>query len=77
MTRKVRVKVGTDGAVEAEFVGFSGSDCLEEAEKLAENLARFGLLVDPTSVRKKTQAELEAETGTTQEERDPVPAQRK
>jgi hypothetical protein len=77
MTRKVTVKVGTDGAVEADFVGFSGSDCLEEAEKLAENLARFGLLVDPTSVHKKTQAELEAETGTTQEERDPVPARRK
>jgi hypothetical protein len=73
MTREIRVKVERDGSVEADFRGFVGDDCLEEAERLAGILARFGLEVDPVGARKKTPAEIEAETGVEEEERDRVP----
>ena len=73
MTRKVAVRVLPDGSVQADFIGFRGEDCLEEADRLADTLARFGLSVDPTVVRKKTQAEIEDELGTGASERDRVP----
>jgi hypothetical protein len=76
MTRGVKVKVLPDGSVEADFVGFGGSDCFDEAERLAANLARFGLKVDVAGLRKKTQAQIDEETGTTAETRDGVPTRR-
>jgi len=74
MVRKVTVKVGRDGSVEADFSGFAGDDCLEEADRLAQALARYGLRVNPVEARKKTAAEIEAELGVEAEERDQVPA---
>ncbi len=76
MTRGVRVKVLPDGSVEADFVGFGGSDCLDEAERLAANLVRFGLKVDVAGLRKKTQAEIDEEAGTAAQTRDGVPTRR-
>ncbi len=76
MTRQVKVKVLPDGTVEADFSGFAGSDCLEEAERLAANLARFGLKVDVAGLRKKSAAEMDEETGTTDESRGQVPTRR-
>lgn len=76
MTRRVHVKILPDGAVEADFVGFGGSDCLDEAERLAANLARFGIKVDGAQLRKKPLAEIEDETGTTEKTRDGVPTRR-
>ncbi|MCL6580430.1 MAG: DUF2997 domain-containing protein [Firmicutes bacterium] len=73
MARQVKVKVLPDGSVEADFVGFGGTDCLDEAERLAENLARFGLRADPTAVRRKTSAEIAKETGEEEQGRDRVP----
>ncbi|HCJ10519.1 MAG TPA: hypothetical protein DHW14_05080 [Clostridiales bacterium] len=73
MPREIKVKVRPGGSVEADFRGFAGDDCLEEAERLAGVLARFGLEVDPVRARKKTPAEIEAETGVEEEERDRVP----
>lgn len=61
--RKVTVKVRPDGSVEADFAGFVGDACLDEAERLAEMLARFGLEVSPVQAHKKTPAEIERETG--------------
>lgn len=61
-TRRVEVKVKPDGSVEADFAGFHGDDCLDEAQRLAEMLARFGLEVSPVAARKKTPAEIERET---------------
>lgn len=66
-----------DGSVKADLSGFSGEHCLEEADRLAEVLARFGLLVSPTAVRKKTASEVEAETGTASDPEDWVPTRRK
>lgn len=76
MTRKITVKVLPDGSVNADFAGFAGDDCLEEADRLAETLARFGLAVDPTAVRKKTQSEIEEEIGSGAPRRDQVPTRR-
>jgi len=77
MGRKITVTVERDGSVEADFSGFTGDDCVEEADRLAEVLSRFGLKVNPAEARKKTAAEIEAETGVEEEERDRVPTREK
>lgn len=73
MTKKISVKVLADGSVQADFVGFAGDNCLDEADRLAENLARFGLAVDPAAVRKKSQAEIDRELGEDVSKRGRVP----
>ena len=57
--RRVKVSVLPDGSVEADFSGFAGSDCVEEAERLAANLARFGLKVETRGLVRKSSAETE------------------
>jgi hypothetical protein len=76
MARGVKVKIGADGSVEADFTGFSGAGCLDEAERLAANLARFGLRVDSEGLRKKTESEIASEIGAAVQGRDPVPTRR-
>jgi len=76
MTRGVKVKIGPDGSVEADFTGFAGSDCLDEAERLAGNMARFGLKVDIEGLRKKSGSEIAGEAGGSAPSRDPVPTSR-
>ncbi len=76
MGRSIKVKILPDGSVEADFSGFAGSDCLDEAERLADILARFGLKVDPTAVRRKAPDETGVPTGEPGERRDRIPASR-
>jgi hypothetical protein len=76
VARKVKITILKDGSVKADFIGFGGTDCLDEADRLASSLARFGLRAVATSVERKTLAQIEAETGPEDTGREPVPARR-
>jgi hypothetical protein len=67
MTRRIDVQVNRDGTMRAEFSGFAGDDCIDQAEKLRQVLAGFGVLVEPTAVERKDPAEIAAETGISEE----------
>jgi hypothetical protein len=59
----VDIQVQKDGTFRAEFSGFAGDDCIDEAEKLRSVLADFGVLVDPIAVERKDPAQIAIETG--------------
>ena len=47
--RKIQVTVHKDGTTTTDFDGFVGPACLQEAEKLRERLARFGIVMEQTN----------------------------
>jgi hypothetical protein len=59
--REVRFTIRKDGRLEAEFSGFPGEDCLEEAKTLSEALSTLGLKMTPREVIMKTPAQIETE----------------
>ncbi len=63
MTKRIEILVNMDGTFKAEFSGFAGDDCIEQAERLQAVLAGYGLLVDPVTVERKDPAEIAVETG--------------
>lgn len=63
MTKRVDVQVHKDGTLRAEFSGFAGDDCLDQAERLRAVLAGFGLLIDPVMVERKDPGQIAAELG--------------
>ena len=72
MTKRVDVKVGRDGHLQAEFSGFAGDGCIDEAERLRQVLAGFGLLVEPLTVERKDPAQIALEIGEDEETREAV-----
>ncbi len=76
MGRDIKVKILPDGSVKADFTGFAGGDCVDESDRLARLLARFGLKVNPIEVTHKTPAQIRAEAGDTEESGEWVPTKR-
>ncbi|MEW6032995.1 MAG: hypothetical protein AB1645_08995 [Bacillota bacterium] len=74
MTRKITVEITRSGEIKADFAGFAGDDCVEEADRLAAVLARFGLSVAPAEVRRKSEAEIREELGAATTSRAGIPA---
>lgn len=75
MTKRIDVQVNRDGTMKAEFSGFAGDDCIDQAERLRAVLAGFGVLVQPITVERKDPAQIAAESGIAEEARtkDPRP----
>lgn len=73
MPRRIDVEVGRNGQVKAEFSGFEGETCLEEAEALERVLKELGLWAIPVTVTPKTAAQIEDELGATKETKKGVP----
>ncbi|MDP2870982.1 MAG: hypothetical protein Q8P31_00335 [Bacillota bacterium] len=69
MPKRIDVQINRDGTMKAEFSGFAGDDCIDQAERLREVLAGFGLLVEPAAVERKDPAQIAAETGVEEEVR--------
>lgn len=69
MSKKIDVQINRDGTIKAEFSGFAGDDCIDQAEKLRTVLAGFGLLVEPTAAERKDPGQIAAEIGIEQEVR--------
>jgi hypothetical protein len=67
MARKVDITVDRKGRVRADFVGFPGDDCYDEAENLRRALAHFGVTAASSEVVKKTPAQIESERAETVE----------
>jgi len=72
MPRKVDVRVDRDGHLKAEFSGFVGDECIDQAERLRAVLAGFGLLVEPLTVERKDPAQIALEVGEDEEAREAV-----
>ncbi|HHY38913.1 MAG TPA: DUF2997 domain-containing protein [Clostridia bacterium] len=53
LAREVRVKIDASGHVEMDFLGFEGTECLNEAEALEEALRQFGIALSRNAVRPK------------------------
>lgn len=63
MAEMIRVVVDEKGNVHVEFVGYAGSSCQIEEEKLRRQLAELGLVGEVEGCRLKTPVEIEAEVG--------------
>ncbi len=63
MAKRVDVQVMKDGTFRAEFSGFAGDDCIDQAERLRAVLATLGLVVDPIAVERKDPSQIAIETG--------------
>jgi len=68
MPRKIEVVVTTDGRIEANFIGFIGEECFDEAEKLRRVLQAVGVEVDPSEVIRKGPERITLEAGLGEEE---------
>jgi len=62
MAKRVAVQVNKDGTIRAEFSGFAGDDCVDQAERLRAVLAGLGLLIDPIAVQRKDPGQIALET---------------
>jgi len=67
MTKKIDVQVNRDGTFRAEFSGFAGDECIDQAERLQTVLAGFGLVVEPITVERKDPAQIALEIGDDEE----------
>ena len=63
MTKQIRVTVGPGGQVSADFSGFLGDACYQEAEALRRALASLGLRVETIGVVPKPASAQEQEAG--------------
>ncbi len=72
MPKEVDVKIDRRGRVETDFKGFRGVDCLEEAERLRRVLVGLGLEIEVTEARQKTDAEIMAEIGESEDSKTGV-----
>jgi hypothetical protein len=63
MARSIEVRVDGRGRLVADFQGFLGDDCFDEADRLAKVLASFGLAVRPEDVRPKPAQQQRLEAG--------------
>jgi hypothetical protein len=72
MAKRVEVQVGRDGRLQAEFSGFAGDECIDQAERLRQVLAGFGLLTEPLTVERKDQAQIALEMEQDEETREAV-----
>lgn len=63
MGRSIEVRVDGRGRLTADFRGFLGDACFEEADRLAKVLASLGLGVQPDAVRPKALEEQLLEAG--------------
>lgn len=70
MAKRVEIRVERDGTLRAEFSGFSGDDCIEQAERLQTVLAGLGLLVEPQAVQRKDPAQVRLESGVEEESQE-------
>jgi len=62
LTRRIEVTVDRQGRITANFVGFRGSECEDEAEALRRALRSLGLVALPLHVVHKSEEEMLAET---------------
>ncbi len=70
MPKKIEVVVTSDGRLETNFIGFSGEDCFDEADKLRRALHALGLEIDATEVVRKGLDRIALETGEREAEDD-------
>jgi hypothetical protein len=68
VAKRIDVQVNKDGTFRAEFSGFAGDDCIDQADKLRHVLAGFGLMVDPLAVERKDPATIALEVGADEQE---------
>lgn len=64
--REIRVTVNPDGTTKTDMIGYQGKSCLEEAERLRQLLASYGIQSLQTSFEAKpellqTQAQEESQ----------------
>lgn len=72
MVRKIEVTVDRQGRITANFIGFRGNECEDEAETLRRALRSLGLVALPLQVMRKSEEEIGQETGEAEEERPAV-----
>lgn len=63
MAKQIRVTVGPRGQVSADFAGFLGDACYEEAEALRRALAALGLRIETVGLVPKPASAQEQEAG--------------
>lgn len=63
MARRIEVRVDGGGRVEADFSGFAGEDCIDEADRLSKILAALGLSVQVLARQPKAPERQRAEAG--------------
>lgn len=68
MARRIEVSVDRQGRITANFVGFQGKECEDEAEALRRALRSLGLVALPLHVTPKSEEEMVEETREPEEE---------
>lgn len=63
MGRQIEVRVDEGGRIRADFSGFLGEDCVDEADRLSKVLAALGLNVQVTARQPKAPEQQRAEAG--------------
>jgi len=51
--RGIMAKIGRDGKVSIEFIGFVGEECSEERERLRKIMVDFGVMLEIERITKK------------------------
>lgn len=67
--RRIEVTVDRQGRITANFIGFRGNECEDEAEALRRALRSLGLVALPFQVLRKSEEEIVAETREPEETR--------
>lgn len=63
VNRRVEFSVNSRGEVRTEFIGFTGPECYEEADRLRRLLAALGVEVEDREIAPKTEAQIALEAG--------------
>ena len=53
MAKKIAVALSNDGRLLTDFDGFVGDDCLEEAERLRQELTKLGIKLEDVVLKRK------------------------
>lgn len=67
MSRRIEVRVEGGGRIRADFSGFLGDDCYDEADRLSKVLATLGLAVQVSVSEPKSPDRQRAEAGLPEE----------
>lgn len=59
--KKVVVEINEQGEIKIEFVGFVGSACSDERERIKKILLGWGIDLTPKEIRKKTPEQIASE----------------
>jgi hypothetical protein len=70
LVRRIEVTVDRQGRITANFIGFRGNECEDEAEALRRALRSVGLVALPLHVLRKSEEEIVEETREPEEARE-------